>query len=238
MDKTQQLDLGFLNLSTRLLKGGVAPKYVRRTIAELQDHYADLFEAELKAGLSQEDAEQEALALLGKEDDLAAEVLTKGDLRSWTSRWPWALYGLAPVAASFVLTILFITLSILPAGAMEIIDMENVPAVIPILIESGIFIAINILPLVVATLVCYQVTIRRDPLVWPIIGLSLLCALAVAFQFRLTWPTPELQGSLSVSLGYPLKLETLVRCVASIGFIGLSMAWFQARVARQQPLQG
>jgi len=33
----------FHSLRERLLRGGVAPKHVRRTIAELRDHHADLF---------------------------------------------------------------------------------------------------------------------------------------------------------------------------------------------------
>ena len=73
-------------LRERLLRGGVAPKHVRRTIAELRDHHTDLFAEAFSRGCSVEDAEREASIRLGDEDSLAAEVLARPELRSWAHR--------------------------------------------------------------------------------------------------------------------------------------------------------
>lgn len=223
----------FFDLSRNLLKGGIAPKYVKRTIIELQDHYTDLREAALNEGLSELEAESQARSSLGKEEDLLAEVLSKGELLSWTSRRPWIFYGLAPAVASFVLTVLFIFISVTPAGLVEMTGADVIPDAVIALINSGIFISINVLPMLVAAYVCYQVALRQDPVIWPILGLSLLCVVAVAIGFRVGWPTPEMKGSFSVSLGYPMNWRTLIRALLSVSCMALCMTWFQAKFNRQ-----
>src|ERR1700730_5057535 len=59
----------FHELRERLLRAGVAPRHVRRYLAELADHLADLRAEEERAGAL--DAERAALARLGGIDALA-----------------------------------------------------------------------------------------------------------------------------------------------------------------------
>lgn len=87
----------FRELRERLLRAGVAPRHVRRYLAELSDHLADLTAEEERSGLSRADAKSAALARLGDTDRLAAAMLDKPQLRSWTARAPWAAFGLAPL---------------------------------------------------------------------------------------------------------------------------------------------
>ena len=115
----------FSNLTGRLLSGGVAPRHVRRTIVELQEHYTDLHDDALKRGLSPQDSDEEALSRLGKEDDLIAEVLSKQELRSWASRYPCAVYGLAPTVAGCLLVVVSVLSFALGITAVEMLIEER-----------------------------------------------------------------------------------------------------------------
>jgi hypothetical protein len=88
----------FHELRERLLRAGVAPRHVRRYLAELQEHLADLTREEVRAGRTPAEAEAAALARLGSVDDLAHAMLRQPALRAWSVRAPWAVVGLGPSA--------------------------------------------------------------------------------------------------------------------------------------------
>ena len=75
-------------LRLELRKCGVAPVYVERTIVELCEHYADLESAALAAGLSAEEAARTARAALGSERAIAAAILARKELLTFSARWP------------------------------------------------------------------------------------------------------------------------------------------------------
>src|SRR5438552_2322388 len=83
-------------LRERLLRAGVAPRHVRRYLAELADHLADLRAEEERAGRSRADAESAALARLGGVDNLAKAMIEQRQFQSWCVRAPWAMFCLAP----------------------------------------------------------------------------------------------------------------------------------------------
>lgn len=87
----------FNELRERLLLAGVAPRYVRRYLAELVDHLADLKAEEESVGRSAIDAESAALARLGGMDSLANAMINQRQFQSWSSRVPWAMFCLAPL---------------------------------------------------------------------------------------------------------------------------------------------
>jgi hypothetical protein len=80
----------FAGLRVELLRGGIAPYYVNRTLLELREHYADLEADALRAGLSPQEAAAEALAALGSEESIAGAVLARRELKVWSSRCPRA----------------------------------------------------------------------------------------------------------------------------------------------------
>lgn len=84
-------------LRERLLLAGVAPRHVRRYLAELADHVADLRAEEERAGRDGAQAEAAALARLGGIDALARAMTERRQLRSWCARAPWAMFGVAPL---------------------------------------------------------------------------------------------------------------------------------------------
>ena len=86
----------FDTLKETLLKAGIAPRHVTRYLRELDDHLADLTEAQREAGHDQDTARLRARALLGGDDELASAMLAQPGFKSWAARWPWAVFGLAP----------------------------------------------------------------------------------------------------------------------------------------------
>jgi hypothetical protein len=88
----------FDRLSERLLSGGIAPRHVRRYVRELSEHFDDLVREEKENGATRELAHTRALSRLGSEDDLAQAMLSRPEFRSLTARFPWATFGLGPIA--------------------------------------------------------------------------------------------------------------------------------------------
>jgi|ERR1035437_7711815 hypothetical protein len=89
----------FNQLRERLLRAGVAPRHVRRYLAELADHLADLKAEEQRAGRSPQEAESAALARLGSMDDLARAMIEQRHFQAWCVRAPWAVFGVVPLLA-------------------------------------------------------------------------------------------------------------------------------------------
>lgn len=88
----------FHELRERLLRAGVAPRYVKRYLRELADHLADLEAEEERAGLSPGDAKSAALLRLGATEDLARAMIDQRQLQAWCVRAPWAIFCLTPLS--------------------------------------------------------------------------------------------------------------------------------------------
>ncbi len=71
-----------------LIGAGIAPRHVRRTIDELQDHYDDVVEHELGEGADRLSACKTALDRLGPADDIVAAIRARPELQSWAFRFP------------------------------------------------------------------------------------------------------------------------------------------------------
>jgi hypothetical protein len=83
-------DTRFEGLRLMLQKGGVAPVYIARTLLELEEHYTDLEQDALAAGLSHEEAARAARAAIGDERSIAEAILARPELLDWTVRHPRA----------------------------------------------------------------------------------------------------------------------------------------------------
>lgn len=97
-----------------LLRGGVAPRHVRRYLAELTEHLEDLTAQQRAAGYDGEDAAIRARARLGEDGELAAAMLEQKSLRSITARAPWLVFGLLPPFAA-------IAAMLVPLGVLVLI---------------------------------------------------------------------------------------------------------------------
>ena len=144
----QQLEL----LGERLMRSGVAPRHVRRYLRELRDHYDDAIQEELGKGADRAAAEESAAKRLGDPDHLIESALARPELLSWSRRWPWVVYIVAPLLlfpAAFVATILaMVGLSQiivpgmdrpLPTSLLEILKAIRLLSlyVLPVIVASG-----------------------------------------------------------------------------------------------------
>jgi hypothetical protein len=81
-------DERFESLRLELLRSGVTPAYVERTILELAEHYTDLESGALASGLCAEEAARVALAAIGNERAIAAAILARRELLTFSTRYP------------------------------------------------------------------------------------------------------------------------------------------------------
>ncbi len=184
-------ELDYAWLRERLLRGGVAPKHVRRMIAELRDHHADLFAEAFSGGCSMEDAEMQAAIRLGDADTLAAEIIARPELRSWMSRWPWIAYGVTPPLA-LLLALFGILLILGRSGAFhaDLITFTNrwgSPDSWSWFAAIRVFYTFG-LPLLLAAGCCFVAGQRRAALRWPVMGAMLVSIFGAAVTFNVCWP--------------------------------------------------
>jgi hypothetical protein len=105
----------FEDLRETLLKGGVAPRHVRRYVRELDEHLDDLAAQQRAAGYDGEDAAIRARAQLGSDEELAGAMLEQKQFRSLTARAPWAVFTVLP-------PIVALAFGMLPIGSLVLIS--------------------------------------------------------------------------------------------------------------------
>jgi len=93
----------FDSLRTALLESGVAPRHVRRIVAELDDHAEDLRAEAVAQGMSGEDACVYAMRRIGDQQQIASRILESADLRSWIYRYPRVARVYLPCAYALLL---------------------------------------------------------------------------------------------------------------------------------------
>lgn len=72
----------------QLRSRGVAPRYVRRAVAEVADHIDDLVDDAQRQGQSRVQAETYARRQIGDLATIADEIAERPELLAWTSRYP------------------------------------------------------------------------------------------------------------------------------------------------------
>lgn len=175
----------FDRLSERLLSGGIAPRHVRRYVRELSDHFDDLVREEKENGAGRELAQTRALSRLGSEDDLAQAMLSRPELRSLTARFPWAMFGLGPIA--------LLALSIFGGVYLELWLLDHTgpvfrlfhimgPSLASARTATKVYTIYNSLivfggPLLCAWLFYWIGSRQRMPANWIMLGVALVCVL-------------------------------------------------------------
>lgn len=185
----------FDRLSERLLTAGIAPRHVRRYVRELSDHFDDLVREESEGGASRELAQTRALSRLGHESDLAEAMLARPELRSLTSRFPWAVFGLGPIAllALSVVCGIFLEIWIINHTSFVWAWFHMQPSPATARVATKIYTAYNTLvvfggPLLFAWLFTWIGTRQRMPRAWIIAGVAIVCVLG-GFQNLIFYDT-------------------------------------------------
>lgn len=185
----------FDRLSERLLHAGIAPRHVRRYVRELSDHFDDLVREEKEGGAARELAETRALSRLGREDDLADAMLARPELKSLTSRFPWAVFGLGPVAllALSVVGGIFLEIWIINHTSFVWAWLHMQPSPATARVATKVYTAYNTLvvfggPLLFAWLFYWIGARQRMPSGWIIAGVAIVCILG-GFQNLIFYDT-------------------------------------------------
>lgn len=172
----------FDRLSERLLVAGIAPRHVRRYVRELSDHFDDLVREEKEGGASRASAETQALSRLGSEDTLAAAMLERPEMRSFMARFPWAVFGVGPVAllALSIAAALFAEMGVIQATTVWAPLLGVTPGPAAAHRFTQIMLVWNTLviygaPLLFAWLFYWMGSRQRMPHVWIITGVAIVC---------------------------------------------------------------
>jgi hypothetical protein len=211
----------FKDLRERLLRGGVAPRHVTRYLSELREHLDDLIAKESSAGRSIETATRSALALLGPEKQLAEVMLARTRFRSWTSRVPWAVFTVAPLAA--LISVYFAT-QILAVIIVELFgsgithEPMQVPGWFSAFYSTVIDFNLYLLPLLCGWVLSVLAIRQRMALAWPIIGLCVVAVFCGLETFSVNWAAaPNHLNSVGTSWaflpGAPITAGLAVRVV-------------------------
>ena len=119
----------------RLLRHGFSRSYANRARQELQEHSEELIEEGLRNGLSEIDAEREALARLGSIDELTKEFCARMQNSSWLGRHPSLGFGLLALTLTILWWVGFGSLGAEICGLFSTDDPKVVATISPRLQE-------------------------------------------------------------------------------------------------------
>jgi len=193
----------FDRLGERLLTAGVAPRHVRRYLAELDEHLDDLRAEEQRAGRDRADAEARAYSRLGTPDTLANAMTDRPEFRSWTARAPWAAFILAPPAAlALILAITAVAIVVVVQTHRPTPDaLPNLPAWFAGLSATIIRLESLVLPVLLGWAVVAVAARQRIRPIWPALGLTVIAVLGATSELSIFLPlAPGQLGEVSVGM--------------------------------------
>ena len=241
----------FDRLSERLLHAGIAPRHVRRYARELGDHFDDLVREERAAGAARELAETRALSRLGNDDALAGAMLSRPELRSLTSRYPWAVFGIAPLVIpllSAVVALYFEIWFITHVHGLFTYLTGQPPGPVTAKLATRVFTAYNtlavyVVPLLFAWAFAWLGARQRMAPAWIVTGVALICVLGgfqelvfydkgyvgggvLSFQSGLLYFAPRTGWLYSP---HPHFVAEFARAAMNLAIAGGVWWWFKAR---------
>jgi hypothetical protein len=210
-------------LAQRLLRGGVAPHHVQRTLRELRDHRSDLAAQLEQQGHGPVDARQEAQRRLGQRN-LARQMLARPELRSRACRFAWLLFGAGPVLAIATLCggVVFAMVALYgDAPAPPESDLQLVRRVL----TTFELLVLWIIPACVGLALCHIAARRWMPPTWPLFSVLLTALMSGITRIEAT----PLRGAMSITVGAPpLHIPRTLTLIC-----GLLIAYLLARHATQ-----
>ncbi len=196
-------ELDWQRLQRRLLLGGVAPRFARRTVVELRNHLQDLVQAASADGAEHEAAREQALEQLGDEDQIVAEALAKSELKTWAYRYTRSMFLAGPVLL-YVVAVLGITFAYtVPIfSVMDLSLSEPWPTWYFWLARLTTWFCEYLLTPLIACGFCVLAIRRGVPLFWPLLGIGMLLFLGSGWNSVVEMPAGPRQGGLSFQWGY------------------------------------
>lgn len=194
-------------LAERLLRAGVAPRHVYRTVFELQGHFEDLV-AEFQArGRSRRDSEAEASDRLGSEDVIVASVLARPELRSRARRWPWAGFAIFPAMmfAATLFACMFLLVVFLEVAKYWFGHALNDSAALQSFGTTFLSCLMWAAPISGAAIACLLAVERRAPPLWPVVGIVLISLVGSLTNANLEWAPNVEKAGLGLGIGISLN---------------------------------
>ena len=96
-------ELSFDTLRNKLLESGIAPRHIRRIVAELNDHLEDLKSEAMAEGRTESEAQLIGLRRIGNQKLIAEQMLDTPEIRTWIYRYPKIARVYLPVAYALLL---------------------------------------------------------------------------------------------------------------------------------------
>ena len=195
----------FDRLEDRLLRGGIAPRHVRRTLTELRDHYDDALQDEQTKGVG--DAAQAAWQRLGTENDIAQSVLARRELHALSARFPRVVFGAGPLVLWFAFTALTLTpfaFGLNAARETGLIGPPGAPdpAWFEVPFNALCFFYLRILPIMIGAVMVTVAAQQRLALSWPLSGAGVIAVLSALSTYHIKFvTTPGEKGELSIGFG-------------------------------------
>ena len=238
-------DLNLRGLRKRLLRGGVAPKHVKRTLKELRYHFADLEQKALAEGSSRKEAATQAAKGIGDPELIIEEALARPELKSWAYRWPCGVYGVLPgillaltVVGSILVVSTFLALAESASGlsptafANALFDRLWARS----LLEIWTAVMVYVVPSVFAGGLCVFAAKRDAPILWPALGVFLIVFLGFAYNLSVTPPpAPDQPGQIVAGIGlsrdWLLSVRVLRLLVPLVLVLGPYYWWHQRQEA-------
>jgi hypothetical protein len=179
----------FEGLREQLLRGGIAPRHVRRYLRELDEHMADLVAAQQAAGYQGEDARSRARARLGADAELAQAMIEQRDFRALSARFPWLVFGLLPPLAVIVCSVILVmTLAGIGVASGAIVPDQKIHPPVPgwyAWTASIIIFAVNCLVTpALGFLLAWMAQRQRMKPVWPFLAMVLILFLGLYANFE------------------------------------------------------
>jgi len=228
----------FDELRERLLRAGVVPQHVRRYLAELSDHLADLTAEEEHAGRGRKEAEAVALVRVGRLDELAGAMIERPELQSWSRRAPWTVFGLGPILSLGILY--FVACLILWSGWRIFLPGSEKPFVrldgFAVLYFGVGRLLYYSAPILIGWGFAVVAARQRLRVMWPILSMVLLAWIGCVTRVRTIGPVvPGDVGGVSMGFGFgPSTGETLIYGAVMLSLMAapyLVWQWHRARLA-------
>lgn len=224
----------FEGLSQRLLRAGIAPRQVKRLVAEIEAHFADLVAELRSAGLSQAESESQAAVRLGTEEVLIANILAHPELRSWARQRPWLAFVLLPLLALAVQVVLSMLAAVgVIAFSTQVLGITALyPGPVPWVVRGLQAYGVWIAPIVAAGAACFLAVRSSAPLIWPIVGCALIAILGAATNASFEWSPAVPRGVLSggIGLNFPdLGPTSALRVILTILTVLVPVLWLRRR---------
>jgi hypothetical protein len=221
-----------------MIQAGVAPRHVRRMLAELSAHGAQLELDARQRGLDLVAARKAAREVLGSDDEILARAAATLSLHSWGSRWPVITMVLAPLVGCCLSGALSLALAALAYQLGKSAHLTAAyyvnPGPVWYALTTGLtHLAVYALPLLWALLVMhYAVNQRLKGTGILLLSVLMLAAIGAVTNLEFNWPDgTRHRASIGAGVGFSTNPAWLthfaVRCLVVVGLAFAYRQWLR-----------